>query len=287
MATLLGLLAVSALHGTPALHHTPVLHRTPALRPNILARSCSVRALLEEPPLEHQRREWWWRPGSVLTTQLLLLTALVTFMINLAPLEQRADAALKRTACREVLGVNICIQPPAASAAIPSISEYDAVQYKKAEVAPPPQPTTTDLAPADGLRLARSGLKREGALLESGSLEAMRAVLREPVFSNFLGFNVGVRGNAANLKPPQALVAAGVDRAALQELLLGLKRLDDYCLSNRVIVFNQEDLDAVKQLMEKSGTDGAVGGALDKDEGRALIADAEESLDAALASIAR
>ena len=40
---------------------------------------------------------------------------------------------------------------------------------------------------------------------------------------------------------------AGVDRPALEELLLSLKRLDDFCLENRVIVFNVEDLEAVEQ----------------------------------------
>ena len=71
-------------------------------------------------------------------------------------------------------------------------------------------------------------------------LEAVRSLLREPLFRDFLGFTPGVRGNAANLKPPAALLAAGFDQSSLEELLFALKRLDDFCLSNRVIIFNEE-----------------------------------------------
>jgi hypothetical protein len=127
------------------------------------------------------------------------------------------------------------IQP--ANAAIPSITEYDAVQYKKKPPpTPPPAPlSTAELAPADGLRLVRSGLLRAGALLDAANLEGVRALLREPLFASFLGFTPGVRGNAANLTPPAALSAAGIPRDVLTELLLSIKRLDDFCLSNRVI----------------------------------------------------
>ena len=180
-------------------------------------------------------------------------------------------------------------------AAIPSMSEYAAEQYRYgSRPAPPstssePPPLTTrpveELAPAEGLLLVRSGLKRAAALVDSGNLEAVRKLLREPLFSGFLGFTPGVRGNAGNLKPPAALLAAGCDKAALEELLLSLKRLDDFCLSNRVIIFNQEDLDQVKALMESTGKDGSVSGRIDYTEARMFLADAGEVLDEAVKTL--
>ena len=112
----------------------------------------------------------------------------------------------------------------------------------------------------------------------------MRAVLREPLFRKALGFAPGVRGNAGNLKPSAALVAAGVDAPALQDLLFALKRLDDFCLEARVIVFNVEDLEAVKGLMATSGRDGSPSGRLDVSEAREMIAEARELLDVAIRS---
>ena len=74
----------------------------------------------------------------------------------------------------------------------------------------------------------------------------MAAFASRPAFGSFLGFTPGLRGNAGNLKPPAGLLAAGASGAALEELLFALKRLDDFCLANRVIVFNQEDLAQVR-----------------------------------------
>lgn len=142
----------------------------------------------------------------------------------------------------------------------------------------PPQVDVAALAPVEGLRLVRGGLDRATVLLERGSLESVRTLLREPIFSGFLGFTPGVRGNAENLKPAAALVSAGVDKGVLEELLLSLKRLDDFCLENRVVVFNVEDLEQVRTLMASSGKDG---NERDLDEARAFLADAGELLDAA------
>ena len=74
-------------------------------------------------------------------------------------------------------------------------------------------------------------------------------------------------------------------KAALEELLLSLKRLDDFCLSNRVIIFNQEDLDQVKALMESTGKDGSVSGRIDYTEARMFLADAGEVLDEAVMTL--
>ena len=211
---------------------------------------------------------------------MLIFTAVSGYMFSFAPFEQRGEAALRRTACAEIFGQQICIQPLAASAAIPSISEYDAVQYRKAA----PLPTTdgtVDLTPTENFKLALSGLQRADKLLERGSLEEVRSLLREPVFSRFLGYSPGVRGNAQNLKPSAALVAAGASGDDLRDLLLSLKRVDDFCIANRVIVFNVEDIAQVNELMKSSGRDGSEGGRLDVSEAREALADARELLEAA------
>ena len=210
----------------------------------------------------------------------LALVAALALTLNGAPEEQRIAAAQRSTLHRPAL-------VGAASAAIPSISEYDAVQYKK-KAPPPPSAPEVDLAslgPRETLKLAQSGLARASALVDAGNLEAVRALLREPIFAKGLGFSPGVRGNAGNLKPNAALVSAGVDRPTLEELILSLKRLDDFCLENRVIVFNVEDLEAVKGLMASSGRDGSASGKLDVGEARELLADARELLDVASRSV--
>ena len=175
--------------------------------------------------------------------------------------------------------------PAPCSAAIPSMSEYASEQYKLKPPPPPPVFSAADYSPLDGLKLVRSGLVRATALIERGDLEAVRALLREPLFTAFLGFTPGVRGNAGNLKPSAALLAAGCDRAALDELLLSLKRLDDFCLANRVIIFNQEDLDQVNALMKSSGKDGSESGRIDYEEARMFLKDAAELLDEAMRGV--
>jgi hypothetical protein len=182
------------------------------------------------------------------------------------------------------------LRPTRTHAAIPSISEYDAVQYKKTKTAAPPPSNAMagePLAPAEGLALLNSGLARAAQLLDAGDLEAVRAELHEPAFARFLGFKPGVRGNAANLKPSAGLATAGVSTVALEELLLALKRLDDFCLSNRVLVFNAEDAEQVKRLMAASGTDGGVGGKVDLEEGRALLAEVREQVEVVLRDLGR
>ena len=106
----------------------------------------------------------------------------------------------------------------------------------------------------------------------------MRALLREPLFVEFLGYSPGVRGNAADLKPSPALVAAGADRDEVQDLLLTLKRLDEFALANRVVIFNEEDLAQVKDLMATSGRDGSPSGKLDLGEARELLKEANDGV---------
>ena len=260
------------------------------LSARIPARTRAVRASSEPPPLDVEalvRRIVRQPSGRALTfafgSQAVLLAALCAFMLSFAPAQQRADAAARRTACAEVSfgagPIRVCAQPLPAGAAIPSISEYDAVQYKSAAPAPAAPPAdASSLAAADGLRLVSSGLKRAEVLVESGNLEAVRTLLREPIFSEFLGYSPGVRGNAANLKPSAALVAAGADRDEVQDLLLALKRLDEFCLANRVVIFNEEDLAQVKDLMATSGRDGSPSGKLDLGEARELLKEANDGV---------
>ena len=79
--------------------------------------------------------------------------------------------------------------------AIPSFSEYDAVQYKKKAAT---EPLVSELPPsvADGLVAVQSELKRAAALVEEGRLEDVRVLLRRPLFATFLGYTPGLRGNA-------------------------------------------------------------------------------------------
>ena len=175
-----------------------------------------------------------------------------------------------------------------ASAAIPSISEYDAVQYRKKAPAVPAgaaAPVDIPLGPLAILELVRTSLARLEHELDARNLEAVRTILREPAFATGLGYSPGVRGNAGNLKASATLTSAGADDATLKELLLTLKRLDDFCLSNRVIIFNQEDLDQVKSLMASSGKDGSEGGKLDVTEAKEALADARSLLAEAMESI--
>ena len=74
------------------------------------------------------------------------------------------------------------------------------------------------------------------------------------------------------------LVAAGADREDVQDLLLALKRLDEFSLANRVVIFNEEDLAQVKDLMKESGRDGSPSGKLDLGEARELLKEANDGM---------
>ena len=69
----------------------------------------------------------------------------------------------------------------------------------------------------------------------------------------------------------------------LGELLLDLQRLDEFCLSNRVIVFNVEDLEQVRALM--AAPTRAPEERFDKAEVRALLEDAKQHLAEAEAAL--
>ena len=176
------------------------------------------------------------------------------------------------------------LQPQASWAAIPSISEYDAVQYK--QKAPLPDrgvPSMEPLQPEDGLRAIGAALKVLEPMVAAGDFEGARALLRQPLFATFLGYTPGVRGNAGNSKPAPALAKASTSTAALSELLLDLKRIDDFCLSNRVIVFNVEDLEQVNRLMASPTQKPE--DRFDLDEARGFLADAREHVGEALAAL--
>ena len=172
---------------------------------------------------------------------------------------------------------------PRAWAAIPSISEYDSVQYKKKQVTEAAAPSTASLAPADGLRAVRAALTVLEPMVASGDFEGARNLLRQPLFASFLGYTPGVRGNVGSLKPAAALAQASTSTAALAELLLDLKRIDEFCLSNRVIVFNVEDLEQVNRLM--AAPTQKPEDRFDLDEVRSFIADAREHIGEALAAL--
>lgn len=175
-------------------------------------------------------------------------------------------------------------QPPReAWAAIPSISEYGAVQYKM-PVAPAPQAERLPATPATGLRDVQAQLESlEPMVANQRDFEGVRALLRRPLFSEFLGYTPGVRGYAGSLRPAAALVQASTSAEPLQELLLDLKRLDDFCLANRVIVFNDEDLSQIKALM--AAPTQRPEDRFDLEEARGLIADAQEHVVGALAAL--
>eukprot|EP00316_Scyphosphaera_apsteinii_P023544 CAMPEP_0119318332 /NCGR_PEP_ID=MMETSP1333-20130426/46100_1 /TAXON_ID=418940 /ORGANISM="Scyphosphaera apsteinii, Strain RCC1455" /LENGTH=594 /DNA_ID=CAMNT_0007324485 /DNA_START=213 /DNA_END=1997 /DNA_ORIENTATION=- len=181
----------------------------------------------------------------------------------------------------------VCCTSGVASAAIPSISEYDAVQYIKKTKMPPKLSTNASSSVPesvfDGLRAVQSELTRVAALIEAAQLEDVRRLLRQPLFRDFLGFNPGVRGSAANIKPSAALVRASMDAEPLGELLLDLKRLDDFCLSNRVVIFNQEDLEQVKNLI--AAPTQKPEDRFDLEEARALLADAQVHVKEALLTL--
>lgn len=172
---------------------------------------------------------------------------------------------------------------PRAWAAIPSFSEYDSVQYKKKQVTEAAAPSTASLAPADGLRAVGAALTVLEPMVAAGDFESARKLLRQPLFASFLGYTPGVRGNVGSLKPAAALALASTSTAALAELLLDLKRIDDFCLSNRVIIFNDEDLAQVNQLM--AAPTQKPQDRFDLDEVRAFIADAREHIGEALAAL--
>ena len=168
-------------------------------------------------------------------------------------------------------------------AAIPSFSEYDAVQFKRLPTAVMGVPSSLPASAAEGLRVVQGELTRAALLVESGSFEDVRQLLRSPLFSTFLGYSPGVRGNVANMRPAAALAQASATSEPLMELLLDLKRLDDFCLSNRVIVFNDEDLEQIKTLMANPTQ--TPENRFDVNEVRGLLADARQHLADAQAAL--
>ena len=174
--------------------------------------------------------------------------------------------------------------PLAARAAIPSFSEYDAVQYKpKRTTVGPAAESELPQSAAEGLRAVQDELVHAAALVEEGRLEDVRVLLRRPLFATFLGYTPGVRGGAGNLKPAAPLVRASTSDEALFELLLDLKRLDDYCLSNRVIIFNDEDLQQVRSLMAAPSQ--RPENRIDAEEVRGFLEDARQHLKEAAAAL--
>ena len=173
--------------------------------------------------------------------------------------------------------------PLAARAAIPSFSEYDAVQYKpKRTTVEPAAESELPQSAAEGLRAVQDELVHAAALVEEGRLEDVRVLLRRPLFATFPD-TPGVRGGAGNLKPAAPLVRASTSDEALFELLLDLKRLDDYCLSNRVIIFNDEDLQQVRSLMAAPSQ--RPENRIDAEEVRGFLEDARQHLKEAAAAL--
>ena len=118
---------------------------------------------------------------------------------------------------------------------------------------------------------------------QANVMEDVRVLLRRPLFATFLGYTPGVRGGAGNLKPAAPLVRASTSDEALFELLLDLKRLDDYCLSNRVIIFNDEDLQQVRSLMAAPSQ--RPENRIDAEEVRGFLEDARQHLKEAAAAL--
>ena len=69
-----------------------------------------------------------------------------------------------------------------------------------------------------------------------------------------------------------------VDRLIRPYFNAALKRLDEVCLANRVVIFNEEDLAQVKDLMKESGRDGSPSGKLDLGEARELLKEANDGV---------
>ena len=168
-------------------------------------------------------------------------------------------------------------------AAIPSISEYSSVQYRAKSTAPATSSPDVPISAIDGLHVVQSDLKRAASLAEAGELEDIRSLLRQQLFATFLGYNPGIRGGAQNLRPSAALIDASTSAEPLRELLLDLKRLDDFCIANRIMIFNQEDLDQVKSLMAAPAQKPE--SRFDLDEVRGFIDDAQEHAAEALAAL--
>ena len=159
----------------------------------------------------------------------------------------------------------LVLQPQAASSALPSISEYDAVQYKRAvdgaAVATYKGRTFSlgqnvkredvevgSIAAAEGLDRCISAMLRIDSLVASRAFEDARLTLRTPLFTEVLGFNPGIRGFQSTPKPSAALLESLPSAAIspLEDALVSLKALDDFLLVNRVIFFNAEDMEQVR-----------------------------------------
>ena len=154
------------------------------------------------------------------------------------------------------------LQPQAASCAVPSISEYDSVQYKPRALDGDAVATykgrtfalgqnvkredveVESLSAAVGLDRLLMAMQRVEVLVTARAFEDARLTLRTPLFADVLGFNPGIRGYQSNPKPSTALLENLPPSAAspLEDALVSLKALDDFLLVNRVIFFNVEDM---------------------------------------------
>ena len=176
-----------------------------------------------------------------------------------------------------------------AAAAVPSISEYSAVQYKKKPAAVPEAPALEPLDTKAGWAKLTETLEQTEALLASKAFEDVRLLLRTPIFRDFLGYNPGVRSTPGNsMRPAAALMSAFPEESRvpaateLAEMLVDLKVLDDFCFANRVIFFNQEDREAIGQLMEANRRAEAPV-QVDVEEATAMLNDARQRLRLAIA----
>ena len=237
-----------------------------------------------------------------------VLMRLPTRLSTVASIECASASASRRlllhavaTAAAAVTGTTLLSPMSAATAALPSISEYDAVQYKQRAVDVDAIATfrgrtyalgqnvkredveIEGITAAEGFDRLQQALGRTASLIDARAFEDARLALRSPLFSEFLGFNPGVRGFQANPKPSVALLKQLPATAAepLEDALVSLKALDDFLLVNRVIFFNAEDKAQVEDLVaggKASGTPGVPTKQVDLEEPKAMLADVVQAL---------
>ena len=184
---------------------------------------------------------------------------------------------------RTLLGAGLLALPlQPADAAIPSFSEYDAVQYRpKVPAASAPATSTPPLDTKEAWAKLSAALEQADSLLASSAFEDLRLLLRTSIIREFLGYQPGLRSMPANeMRPPAALLAVfppdsrAQAAAELADVLLDIKALDDFCFENRVIFFTQEDKEAVGKLIEKNQQTVKV----DLEEPRGILNDARQRL---------